>query len=59
MLAVILALEGDDQRQEVEQWYNIYYRLMYKTAYESVKDVNIVEDLINEAFIRIIKNYPF
>lgn len=57
MLAIILAIEDEDQRREVEQWYITYYKMMRKIAYDIVQDLDLAEDMVNSAFIRIIKNY--
>ena len=57
MLQVILAIEDDDQRKNVEQWYITYYKMMRKVAYDIVLDLDLAEDMVISAFIIIINNY--
>lgn len=57
MLQIILAIEDDNQRREVEQWYITYYKMMRKLAYDIVLDLDLAEDMVNNAFIKIINNY--
>ena len=57
MIAIISAIEDDDERLTVERWYRRYYGLMYKKAYALSNDENIAHEMINEAFIKIINNY--
>ena len=57
MIAIISAIEDDDERLTVERWYRRYYGLMFDKAFALSNDENITRDMINEAFIRIINNY--
>lgn len=57
MIAAILAIEDDDQRRLVEQWYRKYYKIMRKKAYDIVQDSDVANDMVNEAFIKIINNF--
>lgn len=57
MIAVISAIEDDDQRRKVEYWYKLHYGLMSEKAYEIVRDYHLANDMVNEAFIKIINNY--
>lgn len=57
MIAAILAIEDDDQRRLVEQWYRKYYKIMRKKAYDIVQDLDVANDMVNEAFIKIINNF--
>lgn len=57
MIAIISAIEDDDERLTVERWYRRYYGLMFDKAFALSNDENIAHDMINEAFIKIINNY--
>lgn len=57
MLAAISAVEDDDERRIVGQWYKKYYGFLYRKAYSIVKKSDLAEDMVNEAFIKIIKNF--
>lgn len=57
MLAVISTIEDDDQKRVVEQWYRQYYRIMLKEAYNIINDEEIAKDMVNEAFVKILRNY--
>jgi RNA polymerase sigma-70 factor (ECF subfamily) len=57
MIAAISAIEDDEQRNIVEQWYRTYYGLLYREAFEVVRDHEMTKDMINEAFIKIIHNF--
>lgn len=57
MIAVISAIEDDNQRRKIEQWYKIHYGIMFEKANDIVRDFHLANDMINEAFIKIINNY--
>lgn len=47
----------DNKKQIVAQWYEEYYRILRKKSYDIVKDYHIANDMVNEAFMKIIKNF--
>lgn len=51
-----MTLENQKERTKVEQLYFEYRKLMYKEAYEVLRDKNLSEDAVSESFIRIINN---
>ncbi|HWP97364.1 MAG TPA: sigma-70 family RNA polymerase sigma factor [Syntrophomonadaceae bacterium] len=52
---IISNIDNDDDRHFIEQLYEQYYPIMKKKAYEISDDYNIVDDLINEAFIKLME----
>ncbi|ADY57018.1 RNA polymerase, sigma-24 subunit, ECF subfamily [Syntrophobotulus glycolicus DSM 8271] len=52
---VILAIENDDDREYITELYVQYYSIMKKTAYQILRNYDIVDDLINEAFLKLIE----
>lgn len=50
----ILAIENDDDREFIEHIYKEYYNLMYSKAYEILQNRNNVDDVINNACIKLI-----
>lgn len=57
MIAIIEAMENDKNKEIVTEWYIEYNKLMLKIAYDIVGDYHIANDMVNEAFIKIIKNF--
>lgn len=55
MLPVLfLTLDDEDDRQFIANLYEDYYSIMKKRALQFVHDSNIVDDLINDSFVRLI-----
>ncbi|HHV46243.1 MAG TPA: RNA polymerase sigma factor [Tissierellia bacterium] len=52
---IIMFIEDDRDRKFMEQLYEEYYLLMRKKAYEIVMDDSVVDDIINDTIIRLIK----
>ncbi len=50
----ISVIENDDDRRFIEHIYNEYYNLMYKKAYEILQSRDNVDDVINNACIKLI-----
>lgn len=50
----ILTIENDDDRDFIAELYRQYYPIMKKKAYEITGDYNIVDDLIDDAFVKLI-----
>lgn len=50
------AINNDEERTIVENLYNNYKQLMYKTAYSILHNSELSEDSVHEAFLRIIDN---
>lgn len=55
MLAVIESIENDDERKIVSDWYMEYKNILAKIAYDYVGDYHVVQDLLNDAFVKIIR----
>ena len=53
---LFLILENDDDRLKVEKLYEEYRKLLYKVAYNILKDKYAAEDAVQQTFIRIIDN---
>ena len=56
MLAVIMMVQDEQERNKVEQIYNRYYSMMFYIAKGILHDEHLAEDAVSEAFIRIINN---
>lgn len=56
MLAIIEAVENEDDRKLLTEWYLEFNKIMRKKAYDIIKDYDLANDMVNEAFIKIIKN---
>lgn len=56
MLAIIEAIENDDDRTLLTEWYKEFYKIMRKKAYDLIGDYHLANDMVNEAFIKIIRN---
>lgn len=54
----LLGIEDEDDRNIIADLYEQYYPIMKKTAYEISGDYNVVEDLINDAFVKLINKTP-
>jgi RNA polymerase sigma-70 factor (ECF subfamily) len=53
---IILAIENESDRAFVEEIYVQYRHLMYNTIKKMIHNDQDVEDIINEAILRLIKN---
>ncbi|MEO3946379.1 sigma-70 family RNA polymerase sigma factor [Gorillibacterium sp. CAU 1737] len=59
MLVIILSLIGDEEdRRFMADLYQDYYPLMKKKAYEVTQDYRIVDDLIQDACMKLIPKIP-
>lgn len=56
MLAIIEAVENEDDRKLLTEWYLEFNKIMRKKAYDIIKNYDLANDMVNEAFIKIIKN---
>lgn len=54
MFLLLAAIEDEDDRDYISQLYEQYYPIMKKKAYDITQDYNIVDDLINDSFIKLI-----
>ena len=52
---IIMTIENDSDREFMERLYKNYYPLMKKKAYDITRDNDVVEDIINDATIRLIE----
>ena len=53
---LFMAIEDEDDLLKVERLYERYKRLLYKIAYNILKDKYLSEDAVHQTFIRIINN---
>lgn len=53
---IVSAIKSDDDQSFIMQLYEQYYPIMKKKAYEIVSDYSVVDDLINDTFIKLIEN---
>lgn len=53
---VIMAMTDDDDRAYMEWLYRQYYRLMYSTAWKFFRDKAIVDDIVSDGCLALIKN---
>jgi len=56
MLAIIMAIENEADRDKVSGIYKRYSRTMLYIAKSILHDTHLAEDAVSEAFVRIIKN---
>lgn len=58
MINVFLAaLDQPDAREDFEAVYHKYKRLVYHTAFKGVGDADIAEDVLQEVFLYVAKNF--
>ncbi|MCL2048411.1 MAG: sigma-70 family RNA polymerase sigma factor [Defluviitaleaceae bacterium] len=55
MLA-LFSFETDAERDTFEYLYEKYKKLMWRKAYDILKDYSLAEDAVSEAFIRVYRN---
>lgn len=58
MLALFLAIENESDREFVSGLYVQYYPIMKKKAYEITRDISVTDDIIHDAFIKLIDKIP-
>ena len=51
---MFMTIENDDDRDFIAALYDKYYKLCYKRAYAIVQNHAVAEDMINDAFIKLI-----
>ena len=57
MLFYLSLLETEEEQSKFRQLYEQYYRLMLYRAREILYDDQLAEDAVEEAFLKIIKNF--
>lgn len=57
MLGRNKAKNNEAKEQIVSQWYREYSRLLLKKSYEILGDYHMAKDMVQETFIKIIKNF--
>lgn len=58
MLMIYLSmLETEDDKNIFKEFHDEYSILMYRKAYGILKDIKLAEDVVQESFIRILKNF--
>ncbi len=55
-MAFFLSFSSEDDKIKFEYLYEKYKRLLYKKAYEIVRDNALAEDAVSEAYFRVYKN---
>jgi RNA polymerase sigma-70 factor (ECF subfamily) len=58
MLTLLILIENSDDKDFVYELYVQYYPIMKKKAFEITRDYSIIDDLINDAFIKLIDKVP-
>ncbi|TAH75096.1 MAG: sigma-70 family RNA polymerase sigma factor [Anaerolineaceae bacterium] len=58
MLVLFLAIENESDREFISGLYIQYYPIMKKKAYEITRDINVTDDIIHDAFIKLIDKIP-
>ncbi len=56
MLALIMMIESDGDRQKAAELYRRYGRTMLYITHGILRDAGLAEDAVSEAFVRIIEN---
>lgn len=51
-----MLINADEKQGKVEQLYEQYRKLMYLCAWEILKDYQLAEDAVQEAFVHIVKH---
>ncbi len=57
LTSLLLLIDTPEERNRFEQLYHEYERLMFYVAKKRLGDDHLAEDAVNEAFIRIFKNF--
>ncbi len=58
IIMIMTALTNDDDKDFMVDLYRNYYGLVRKTVYNITHDTNIVEDLIDDTFLKLIGKIP-
>lgn len=58
MLTLFLAIENESDREFISGLYIQYYPIMKKKAYEITCDINVIDDIIHDAFIKLLDKIP-
>ena len=56
MLGVIMSIEDDSDKEFMKNIFEKYYATMKKKAYEVTNNRNVVEDIVSEAFVHLIRH---
>lgn len=54
MLSYILLIETEEDKSKFERIYNNYRQTMYYAAYHILKNEHTAEDIVHQAFLRVI-----
>ncbi len=55
--SLLMLIDSPEDKSRFEKMYNEYERLLFYVARKRLGDNHLAEDAVNEAFIRIIKNF--
>jgi RNA polymerase sigma-70 factor (ECF subfamily) len=58
MLTLFLAIENESDREFISKLYEQHYSIMKKKAYELTRDISFTDDIIHDAFIKLISKIP-
>lgn len=58
IMMIMTALVNDDDKDFMVDLYRNYYGLVRKTVYNITHDTNVVEDLIDDTFLKLIGKIP-
>ena len=56
ILLIIQAIENDQERDAVARIFELYYKRMYKRAFDILNNSHDAEDAVQETFLRISSN---
>ena len=50
-------IDTEEKKRILTEWYQQHYKIMRKKAYDITGDFHIANDMVNEAFIKIMNNF--
>lgn len=53
----IKSLSSENDKKILEDWYIEFYKIMRKISYDIIGDYDVANDMVNEAFVKIIENF--
>ncbi|MDR0271733.1 MAG: sigma-70 family RNA polymerase sigma factor [Clostridiales bacterium] len=56
-MIILLSFETEAEKDKFEYVYEKYKRLMWRKAFDILKDYSLAEDAVSEAFIRVYRHF--
>ena len=56
MITFLMVIENDEDRNKLEELYNLWHRDMFVVAYSILKDFHEAQDIVQDAIIRLSVN---